>query len=408
MSDIPYIQHSELMTGEGHHTLPDTLNRALRSVLTASGVDPDADFAGFVPKSSATVYASVYTGTFSDKINAAIAALPSNGGTVDATDLTGAQYMSADIAITKPSVFLKLGNAVIYMGTYRLTAASTAAGLRIEGITPYAFNQAIGSSGGTFLYYEGASCPVDIGDSSGSSPFYGLKLANFAIYTAGTTNTPNTVGLWLRKILFGTVSELYINVGVSSYNQTCLRVDGTGFFCANVRLQNLALVGAGCGFHFTGGSGFDAANACIVDGANYAGDGVHSIGVLIDADCNGNRFDNMDIEGCLVGLKCTGTSSGNLFEGRVETNTTDVYFDTGSHHNWFKASHGPVALTTTDLNGTNTIIGPTKFLFGSLIQSTGMILTPGTAPVSPAEGQMWATSTDAYIRLNGADKKLTP
>src|SRR5690348_10346074 len=47
MTQIRYIQSTERQVGEGHPVLDDTLNRALRDVLTASGVDPDADFPGF-------------------------------------------------------------------------------------------------------------------------------------------------------------------------------------------------------------------------------------------------------------------------------------------------------------------------------------------------------------------------
>lgn len=407
MSEISYIQASELMVGENHATLTDTLNRALKQVLSDSSLDPDGVFPGFVAKSASTVYANAYTGDFSDKINAAIAGLPSNGGIVDATDLDGAQYMSSNIAVTKPSVYIKFGNAVVYMGANKITVASTAAGFHMEGITPYAFNQAIGSSGGTFFYSTGDNCPFEIGDTSGSAPLYGIKLANFAIYCGGSGNTTNCVGLWLRKVLFGVVSELYINVGTANTNQLCLRVDGTGFFSANLRFQNLALVGAGGGMHFTGGAGVDATNACVVDGGNYAGDGVNSIGILIDSDCNGNRFDNIDIEGCLVGIKCTGTSSGNFFEGRVESNTTDAYFGTNSKRNWFKMSHGDVPITATDLNGTNTVLGPTKLTFGTLGQFPNVILPHGAVPSGIVDGQIWTTTSGMFVRINGVTKTVT-
>ncbi len=48
MTTLDYIHSTEPMVGEGHATLPDTLNRALKTLLTLSGLDPDGDFPGFL------------------------------------------------------------------------------------------------------------------------------------------------------------------------------------------------------------------------------------------------------------------------------------------------------------------------------------------------------------------------
>lgn len=42
MASLSYIQYVELMVGKGHPTASDTLNRALRGLLTVSGWDPDS------------------------------------------------------------------------------------------------------------------------------------------------------------------------------------------------------------------------------------------------------------------------------------------------------------------------------------------------------------------------------
>jgi len=48
MADLPWIAYTDRMVGRGHPTLSDTLNVALREVLTDSGYDPDATtFLGF-------------------------------------------------------------------------------------------------------------------------------------------------------------------------------------------------------------------------------------------------------------------------------------------------------------------------------------------------------------------------
>src|SRR5437763_1935080 len=43
MATLGYILYTELMVGAGHPTASDTLNRALRQLLTQSGLSPDAD-----------------------------------------------------------------------------------------------------------------------------------------------------------------------------------------------------------------------------------------------------------------------------------------------------------------------------------------------------------------------------
>lgn len=58
----------EELVGRGHPTKPDVLNRALREILQLSGLDPDADFAGFQPKATA------FTKAIADTLYAALGA----------------------------------------------------------------------------------------------------------------------------------------------------------------------------------------------------------------------------------------------------------------------------------------------------------------------------------------------
>lgn len=58
MSTLDWIQYTDRLTGRAHpraatdSAYVDTLNRALREVLEASGLDPDAEFGGFLPLTS--------------------------------------------------------------------------------------------------------------------------------------------------------------------------------------------------------------------------------------------------------------------------------------------------------------------------------------------------------------------
>lgn len=49
---IRYIEHGEAFVAASHPSLDDTLNRAVRDILTASGMDPDQPFDGFIATAS--------------------------------------------------------------------------------------------------------------------------------------------------------------------------------------------------------------------------------------------------------------------------------------------------------------------------------------------------------------------
>ena len=133
MTDIRYIQSTERQVGDAHATLDDTLNRALRDVLTASGLDPDADFGGFGTQSGlgvfnvkSPIYGAVGDGVANDTtaVQAAITAALVAGGIVvvppgtylvDSLSITGTGGIAITGARGKSILKLKSG------GTYVLS-----------------------------------------------------------------------------------------------------------------------------------------------------------------------------------------------------------------------------------------------------------------------------------------------
>lgn len=57
-TNIRWLDHEEGLVGKDHPAVNDTLNRALRDVFTASGVNPDSPFAGFATAAAALANAS--------------------------------------------------------------------------------------------------------------------------------------------------------------------------------------------------------------------------------------------------------------------------------------------------------------------------------------------------------------
>lgn len=61
---LDYIQSTEQVTGHNHPTLPDTLNRALRTLVSASGQDPDGPINSFAQVFHTHTATDITAGTF--------------------------------------------------------------------------------------------------------------------------------------------------------------------------------------------------------------------------------------------------------------------------------------------------------------------------------------------------------
>lgn len=113
------------MVGQNNpNGLTDTLNRALRSLITAGGADPDDDV---VPefKDINFKFANLQSGSdLGAKITACIAALSSGErGIIDATRIRGSQAVSAKIIVDKPCrIYLPNADITANLGMFQITA----------------------------------------------------------------------------------------------------------------------------------------------------------------------------------------------------------------------------------------------------------------------------------------------
>jgi len=86
MASLPWISYLQRMVGRGHPTLADTLNTPLRTLLSQSGYDPDADvFPGlYGPVVNGMAFGMTGLGVSPEDsaLLAAVAKLPTKGGTI--------------------------------------------------------------------------------------------------------------------------------------------------------------------------------------------------------------------------------------------------------------------------------------------------------------------------------------
>ena len=121
------------LVGKGHPTKTDTLNRALREVISLSGLDPDADFGGFLPIGDAftktqadALYAAVGAAYTKAEAAALFAAIGASHTKAEANALfaaIGASYLKA----AADAKFAALAGAA-FTGALSTTGAFTATG----------------------------------------------------------------------------------------------------------------------------------------------------------------------------------------------------------------------------------------------------------------------------------------
>jgi hypothetical protein len=142
MAAINWALITEAPVGRGHPTLPDVINRPLRAALTASGLDPDADFAGFATlpglNGEATARAAGDTAAIATAAadattkasNAQAAAIAA--AAADATT-KASNAQAAAIAAAAADAIAKSGNAQTAAQTFATNAVSTETTARVAG-----------------------------------------------------------------------------------------------------------------------------------------------------------------------------------------------------------------------------------------------------------------------------------
>lgn len=197
MASINWAQYTERARGHGHPTLADVVNRPLREVLQASGLDPDEDFVGFV---------SAYPGAmpvFDVRAFGAVATLGSF------------QTVAIQAAITAAR---DAGGGVVYVpaGSYACGALTLYPKVRLVG----AGGTAIGSTEATTLYQASAAgthvvLEGEVGNDSGGG-IEDIRLSTSPV------NTTNAGGILIR----GMSRVSLRRVSLSGYKTFGLRFAG--------------------------------------------------------------------------------------------------------------------------------------------------------------------------------------
>lgn len=228
-----------LTLGNGVTTIPNAsgTNETLSGYLTVAGSSTFTGLASFKSTGNNVQYADQFPGADSAaKVNAAIAALPASGGTVDARGLTGAQAMGSNISLgsdTKP-VTLLLGNATITRGVgaqFLYFNQSHVIGVGGFVASGAAATSIVGKSGDTAaaFVYGGTGQPA------------GLLFQDFQVLN----NTgAGSIGIdWTRPL-----ASIMRNVEVSG--DTALQVGGSGWCACYNSFYNVFARGSAYGVHW--------------------------------------------------------------------------------------------------------------------------------------------------------------
>lgn len=90
--------------------------------------------------------------------------------------------------------------------------------------------------------------------------------------------------------------------------------------------------------------------------------------------------------------------------GRIATGIVLVFAKRGTHDDKADAASGAVPTVSTAISR----IDAKSLLVtaASTVDNAGLRLLPGVAPTSPVDGDMWATTASAFIRINGVTQDL--
>lgn len=287
-------------------------------------------------------------GIVNTSLAAAYAALPNTGGIIYVVP-GYTETLTADINMTKPMVSIVfLGPATITMGTHVITTAlntyPSISGLSIRGPSRGS-NDAQVAGQPTFIY-TGSGKAISVGQASGSD-VYGIELVNFGIDITGAGTAAK--GLYLQGVHEVNVTGINVQ-GKTATGTTQIGIDsdgnGASAFSSYQTFRDIFVFGTHTGVLIEGPSNNgNNSNTFIGGSIQPASDGT---GLFISTG-DTNQVVNMDLHNAAIGLRFGGNSlKNNMANVRIEGNSVDVQFDSGSSFNSVYTSQVPVV---TDNSG---------------------------------------------------------
>jgi hypothetical protein len=283
---------------------------SLIGLLIVASIGP-ATARGASGISNTIEYAAGFTGSdFGAKVNAAIAALPSAGGTVDAEGLSGTQAMLTTIRLGSDTRPVKL-----ILPTGRITARNGSqilyyTGSRIVGQgSEFEHGSIIDdtSSARTTIAYGGRGQPV------------GVRMEDFAVVTTKRRGS-GSIAFDLTKVLSSSFYDL-----LARGSDIGFKLGGTGTCACYNRFYNVNSQSSAYGWEI----GRTAASNQFFGGLAWGATGLYLNGGGV------NTFVGLDIESSSASaVEITAKSSNNNFFGTyLEANANPIVLDPGTTGN---------------------------------------------------------------------------
>lgn len=308
-----------------------------------------------------TVYAEdfIFGTDFGAKVLLAEAALPSEGGTIDARGLNGAQSLSAGLTLTKAYVTLKYtAHMSLAMGSYRITVLAD--GVHVECDTPWGAVLMNGAYPQPALVFSGTGSAFVVGD--GTTVLHQFVATDVGIDNRGADVA--AVGLEIKATLYFELNRYcYLGSLNASTTQVGLTIDGThaSLFAGWSVIRAPIINRAYRGIRSTG-SGSNTGNAILVlggslQGANNYASGTAGRGLWIEG---GKRWfvDGLDIDNFEAGVYCETSNNFIVFGG--ENNDTDIVCTSSSSSNEIRDVRG--STTPSDSGSNNRLYKGTELM----------------------------------------------
>ena len=308
---------------------------------TLPGGSPYAALVAASPLGSSNAVDQFAGADFGAKLQACVNALSAtNGGTCDARNFAGNQWMASNLTIATANATVLLPCATISTASQVVVTAGTR-NVVLHGCSLRGTSAASGSQGGTVFLYSGTGAMVQVGDPTYAVDTPGFHMDNLAINTTTATSAA-AQGLAAYRTQEMDIESVYL---LGNSNQTGMTLDGTGNYTGGTFFDN-----AFTGFQTAVNAvGHKVSNPATTDWLNASTfvrlhincatsegepiDGTYGINLQ---QGDGNTFTGGDVESCDTALHLGQNAQNNTILGlRNENSNNQVVADAGSaYNNW--------------------------------------------------------------------------
>lgn len=281
------------------------------------------------------------------KLQQAHDALPSSGGIIDGTDITGAQSVAADISITKP--------VRIYLGVYTVALGTTQLWIKASGVSIIGIAKSDENNSPSRFSSSRIGDAILLKHPTTATPLFGNVLADFEVSATGAAATSSSA---FGISSYGTRYSEFRNIEVFNYQQgTALYFTGNGVvvngFGATNTIINPAVSTCKFGIKVDTNGGSQSTHGCVYGGF------VFGTTTGLDIDGESWRVYATDIGGT-PGVKIRASSNDAVLTAcRWEASTSEIVIDVGATATQIIGpsfiNHQGGGAEITD-NGANTIV----------------------------------------------------